>query len=435
MALCAVAVMLGQDGDGPGKSTSGARATTDAASLKWYYAKLFPLDLFTRWLSYGDLSYLGRREVSMTLLGDIYIRWKSFTSSEALVATLKAQTPVKLDIGAVYNFPPKDKGAVPTPLVAQEKELVFDIDMTDYQDVMGDLAGGSAVEECDRNWQYMAAAVKVIDAALREDFGFTKILWVYSGRRGIHCWVADQRARRMSNEQRIAVVDFLHVRFEGKENAGRKQAEVSQPLHPSLARAKKVACESTFREFVLGQQGMLNSPERTQAMLSIIPSAAIRATLSDKLLDGGVAEAAAPLEKWDRIEKEITKAGKKEAYVRGTADYIMFKYTYPRLDINVSKDIGHLLKAPFCVHPKTGRVCVPFRASEVDSFLPGKHAPVLGELLTEIENAGSATTEMNKAVSVFKEFVVAIELESRASLKASKLEAIDRKNAVEMMTD
>ena len=138
--------------------------------------------------------------------------------------------PFKIDIGAVFSVSPADKGKVSADHFSPEqRELVFDIDLTDYDDIRT-CCEGAAI--CNRCWQLMVAAVKVLNTALRDDFGFEHLLWVYSGRRGIHCWVADERARELENEARSAVVGYLSL-VEGNENSTRK-VKLREPLHPSL---------------------------------------------------------------------------------------------------------------------------------------------------------------------------------------------------------
>jgi DNA primase catalytic subunit len=36
-------------------------------------------------------------------------------------------------------------------------------------------------------------------------------MWVFSGRRGVHCWVSDARARQMSLSARKSIVSYLEV--------------------------------------------------------------------------------------------------------------------------------------------------------------------------------------------------------------------------------
>lgn len=62
---------------------------------------------------------------------------------------------------------------------------------------------------------------------------------------------------------------------------------------------------------------------------------------------------------------------------------IVFTYSYPRLDINVSTGLNHLLKSPFCVHPSTGFVCVPIDPSKCEDFAP-LEVPRVDKLIEEI---------------------------------------------------
>ena len=203
--------------------------------LKIYYDRLFPYSLLCKWLSYdpsfafddktnktvGEKKIFSRREFSFTLetpsREEIYIRYQSFSDLEGLKSAVTRQKPRKIDIGAVFSHPPKDKNAYVssssnknTGFRPVQRELVFDIDLTDYDDVRK--CGCQNAKICRTCWTFMTAALKVLDQGLREDFGFQHIAWFYSGRRGIHAWVCDEEARNLSDEARSAVANYFEVR-------------------------------------------------------------------------------------------------------------------------------------------------------------------------------------------------------------------------------
>lgn len=202
-----------------------------------YYSRLFPYEIIYSWLSYDPTTVMlqssskaevvtkkkgssnhifNNREFSFTIEptpGDeIYIRYQSFSNMDELRATIVKRNPIKIDIGAVYSHSPKDKGSMDqSKFVTTQRELVFDIDLTDYDSVR--LCGCSAASICNKCWKMAVFAMKVMDQGLREDFGFKHIAWFYSGRRGVHCWVADEQARQLSNEGRSAVAEYFQVRI------------------------------------------------------------------------------------------------------------------------------------------------------------------------------------------------------------------------------
>ncbi len=87
--------------------------------------------------------------------------------------------------------------------------------------------------------------------------------------------------------------------------------------------------------------------------------------------------------------KEISKPIKGRKGMGDLRSHLMFSFAlaYPRIDVNVSKMMNHLLKSPFCIHPKTRRLCVPLDPTTILDFDPGT-VPSLDDLLRNL-NAGT----------------------------------------------
>ncbi|KAI5149534.1 DNA primase small subunit [Enteropsectra breve] len=149
------------------------------ACIDAYYSKIFPSkELF------DVLDIDNKRELSFQTRDSAYIRYQSFNSHSEFSAAVGKVHPTKIDIGAIHDkIPMKLNGAK-----AVAKELVFDIDLTDYPRTCCE--GKKICTEC---YEKIKCAVKILDYSLRNEFGFRNIGFVFSGRRGVHCWVLDYK--------------------------------------------------------------------------------------------------------------------------------------------------------------------------------------------------------------------------------------------------
>ncbi|NXT58709.1 PRI1 primase, partial [Pluvianellus socialis] len=182
-----------------------------------------------------------------------------------------------------------------------------------------------------------------------EDLGMKHRLWVYSGRRGVHCWVCDDAVRKWSPALRAAAVEYLTLVKVGAQGAG------ASPARPPEADCCWRVCAGGAGSAV----SVISLDRRPQHR---------------EPLQGEFPKKRDSVQRWELLKGRMERTRRAAAAGKGTACYadweIMLQYCFPRLDINVSKGVGHLLKSPFSVHPKTGRISVPLDLQRLDQFDP-----------------------------------------------------------------
>ncbi|RHZ78188.1 hypothetical protein Glove_166g248 [Diversispora epigaea] len=367
--------------------------------LRFFYTKLFPYKIYAEWLNYSkeiDKKFINR-EFSFQLSNEAVIRHLSFNNPDELKAEIVKQCPLKIDIGAVYSAKPKDKRSLrPSAYKPVEKELVFDIDLTDYDDIRTCYKGGDICLKC---WQFMTVAIKILDVALREDFGFKHLLWIYSGRRGVHCWICDERARKLNNDERKAIVSYLEVIKGGAQQ--HKKVYLYKNMHSSLKRSL-VIIEDYFEQIVLEDQDVLKDEQNWTKVLNCIPDEGLRKELNKKWLQLPLKPS---IDKWHDLKSEIShyKNKKNQWRLDSSISEIMFQYLYPRLDDKVTTQINHLLKSPFCVHPKTERVCVPISPDNCENFDPLK-VPTLTTLYRQLNETNNTASDKSGTKRIHHEY-------------------------------
>lgn len=356
--------------------------------LRTYYERKFPFDKIKDWINYGGEEPIENRECAFFFDDENFYRWSLIDRMQAILMNPMNQAPARMEIGPVYNMPLQQKNQ--PGFRAFHRELVFDIDADDFKDIKC-CCGDSEI--CPKCWKFMACALKCLSTILRKNFGFKNILLVFSGRRGVHIWVCDKKARELGSDIRKAIVTYLNLNL----NTNNPHFRISScPLAQQMIHI----CEDYFPAIASEQSIFTNSK-----ILPKIDEIFIRdKDKKDKIIDiwtgkDSRSKGKSPEEKFEIMKKE--KFGIKTFETMELYYQLIYTFTFPRLDANVTTGLNHLLKSPFSVHPKSALISLPIPEKRINVF-PHEWVPKIDDLIADEPDALSSFED---AIQYFSEFV------------------------------
>lgn len=299
-------------------------------AIREYYDNEFSFDSMKKVIDTSDFK---NREFGFQLLDGKFIRNISFQNLASLKEFFLNKTPIAAYIGAVFDNPPSRKNPIAT-LNWVRREFVFDLDLDEWDHVRTCGCKG-ANEMCAICWNLVLIASKFIDETLHEDFGYNTVKWIFSGRRGVHAWVIDEKASYFDVEQRSAIVDYMTVL------KGHEQVERALPLPKSTILKRRILN-------IIVNSWLLNATEEELIKLDI---SKMKAKKLIKLREGG-----------DSLLKELSTYAKNTKEKDNFFTDAIILLNGPRIDKKVSIDLRRVLRMPGSLHGKSGKRVIFFES-------------------------------------------------------------------------
>lgn len=356
-----------------------------------YYRNCYPCVDVIEWVgaSYQTVEW------AMELSNDVFIRYLQMKDADTLRKQLNTHGPLKVHIGPSYNMNPSLHDRVSdVHFQWTGHHLVFDVDVDDYPDRPCCKEKQKVCRQC---WPLLAACIKIIDRGLREDFGFKQVLWVFSGRRGVHCWVSDDRVKKMNSFTRAGICKYFSAEL----------PTYASHVHPVIRNSVRVA-RVDFLEYVKCPQSIFAGVSGYNHLLSFLPYQSDKSKMLP-LSDSDIARLeTSPEQAWYifstryklQCAKEKLKKKETEGPWQTLLQRIIWNTIRPRLDEAVTADINHLLKAPFSVHPGTQKICVPIDPAAASEFDPDA-VPTADAILDSVGICTRESSAMKDYIKLF----------------------------------
>ncbi|MFX0207619.1 MAG: DNA primase catalytic subunit PriS [Candidatus Hodarchaeota archaeon] len=306
-------------------------------ALTEYYQNEFSLSPL---VSVIDTTDFHKREFGFVQLNGHFIRNYSFASPTSLLYFLQTRPLLHVYVGAVYEGSPSQENPINT-LNWVRRELIFDIDLNDFDLVRKKECGCQLDRMCLQCWEeHIKPSVYFIEDTLREDFGFKMIKWTYSGRRGVHAWIQDKNSHTLNSEQRASIIRYLSLI--NSDNI----IPIKELPRRLWGRVFTWIVKHFFLSASIEDLVSLGFPqERAYSITISFQKKEISEHTIGRLLT-------------------LSKFGEKKAMQE-----ILFR-RLPRIDQKVTVDISRILRMPGSIHGATGKPVLILDISHIDDFNP-----------------------------------------------------------------
>jgi DNA primase small subunit len=336
-------------------------------------------------------------------------QYQSFRTPLDLQDAFCARPPLRLEVGS-RGFEP----ACMRKLVADKlrrrgdsdphqmhtKELVFDVDLTDWNNLR--ICQCSAAEEheicgrcgrsrdidskltelhgycecesedgklCTKCWCFAKSSMIIMNYLLTQRLGFREVMFVFSGSKGYHCWVLDDHIKYMTESQRCMIVNYFLPWTDPH------RLKLKDELHASamFGETELEFLDGIFTEIMLAD-GLftLVHPKSIDIVAQLLDIETYEQPVQELfclMIDSALMERWDSTQTWYKLRAFITAylhADRVPVYLRR----IYYAYMFPRIDAPVTTKVKHLTKIPYSLHQTTRLVSVPILPYELMSFDP-----------------------------------------------------------------
>jgi len=403
-----------------------------------YYAETYPYKLVREFLAMNSASeenghYRDHLEFSFIFLnreeGMYWKRYMAFETEEQFKTYIAKGEPLRIEIGGYgFSTPCFWRGQSRVKQLLEDKDtaissshLVIDVDLKDYNDVRScscrfkpkqrcsdcqseeinvdsscDCEWKNLGSVCRSCWSFATSAMLVVDYILRNFWGFVDFYFFFSGKKGFHCWILDPETEDFTKKERKRFVSS----FEPWQNLSRiRLCDEACPRSDTLSRSFDSMLELVFQGVIIAEGSIFFLPnvETWHSITEAFDLQAMDETLFDRFeLHFNPRDMIDSLTLWETCKAFLdTNYPSNEALT--IKRRLMYRYTFPRVDIPVTTKLWHAKKSIFSIHPETNRVSTPLlphTAETIFNFRPSQ-TPMASNIQLITEHIESLQREIS----------------------------------------